>query len=136
MGWSGFRIRTRLNRPDVMDEFLVFQGASYFRAVARGTLYGLSARGLAIKTGSPDGEEFPLFTDFWIAEPEHHSDTVRIYAILDSRSVAGAYQFDVTPGPVTTVQTRLALFPRVELRETGIAPGQPARRGRLSPRLS
>lgn len=122
MGWSGFRIRTRLNRPDVMDEFLVFQGASYFRAVARGTLYGLSARGLAIKTGSPDGEEFPLFTDFWIAEPEHQSDTVRIYAILDSRSVAGAYQFDVTPGPVTTVQTRLALFPRVELRETGIAP--------------
>ncbi|MBM3604722.1 MAG: glucan biosynthesis protein G, partial [Alphaproteobacteria bacterium] len=70
MGWSGFRVRTVLNRPGVMDEFLVFQGASYFRAVARNTLYGLSARGLAIKTGSPDGEEFPLFTDFWIHEPD------------------------------------------------------------------
>jgi periplasmic glucans biosynthesis protein len=122
MGWSGFRIRTRLNRPDRMDEFLVFQGASYFRAVARGTLYGLSARGLAIKTGSPDGEEFPLFTDFWIAEPAAGEEAVRIYAILDSKSVAGAFQFDVTPGAQTMVRTHMALFPRVDLRETGIAP--------------
>ncbi|WP_265500633.1 glucan biosynthesis protein [Paracoccus beibuensis] len=122
MGWSGFRVRTFLNRPGVMDEFLVFQGASYFRAVARGTLYGLSARGLAIKTGSPDGEEFPLFTDFWVHEPKPGADTVRIHAILDSKSVAAAFQFDVTPGAVTMVRTRLALFPRVDLRETGLAP--------------
>ncbi|WP_411838635.1 glucan biosynthesis protein [Paracoccus sp. ME4] len=122
MGWSGFRMRTPLNRPGVMDEFIVFQGASYFRAVARGTIYGLSARGLAIKTGSPDGEEFPLFTDFWIVEPEAGSESVRIYAILDSRSVSAAFQFDVTPGAVTMVRTRVALFPRVDLRETGLAP--------------
>jgi glucans biosynthesis protein len=122
MGWSGFRVRTTLNRPHVMDEFLVFQGASYFRAVARGTLYGLSARGLAIKTGSPDGEEFPLFTDFWIHQPQPGDETVRIHAVLDSRSVAGAFQFDIRPGAVTMVQTRMALFPRVDLRETGLAP--------------
>lgn len=122
MGWSGFRMRTILNRPGVMDEFLVFQGATYFRAVARGTIYGLSARGLAIKTGSPDGEEFPLFTDFWIQEPTDGSEWVRIYALLDSRSVAGAYQFDINPGAVSMVRTRVALFPRVDLRETGIAP--------------
>lgn len=122
MGWSGFRLRTPLNRPDVMDEFIVFQGASYFRAVARGTIYGLSARGLAIKTASPDGEEFPLFTDFWIVEPAPGANSVRIYAILDSRSVAAAFQFDVTPGAVTMVRTRVALFPRVDLRETGLAP--------------
>lgn len=122
MGWSGFRVRTVLNRPGVMDEFLVFQGASYFRAVARDTLYGLSARGLAIKTGSPDGEEFPLFTDFWIHEPEDGTGSVRIHAILDSRSVAAAFQFDVTPGAVTMVRTQVALFPRVDLRETGLAP--------------
>lgn len=122
MGWSGFRLRTRLNRPDVMDEFAVFQGASYFRAVARGTLYGLSARGLAIKTGSPDGEEFPLFTDFWIDRPSEGSEWVRIHALLDSKSVTGAYQFDINPGAVTMVRTRLALFPRVDLQNTGIAP--------------
>lgn len=122
MGWSGFRMRTILNRPGVMDEFLVFQGATYFRAVARGTIYGLSARGLAIKTGSPDGEEFPLFTDFWIQEPVDGSDWVRIYALLDSKSVSGAYQFDINPGAVSMVRVRVALFPRVDLRETGIAP--------------
>ena len=122
MGWSGFRLRTILNRPGVMDEFLVFQGATYFRAVARGTIYGLSARGHAIQTGSPDGEEFPLFTDFWIVEPKPGAESVRIYAILDSKSVAAAFQFDVTPGAVTMVRTRVALFPRVDLRETGLAP--------------
>lgn len=122
MGWSGFRLRTVLNRPGVMDEFLVFQGASYFRAVARGTIYGLSARGLAIKTGSPDGEEFPLFTDFWVHEPDGAADRVRIHALLDSPSVAGAYEFEVNPGAVTMIRVRLALFPRVDLRETGIAP--------------
>lgn len=122
MGWSGFRLRTILNRPGVMDEFLVFQGATYFRAVARGTLYGLSGRGLAIKTGSPDGEEFPLFTDFWIEEPEAGNERIRIYALLDSKSVAGAYQFDVNPGAVTLIQTRVALFPRVDLQNTGLAP--------------
>ncbi|WCR03555.1 glucan biosynthesis protein [Paracoccus saliphilus] len=122
MGWSGFRLRTMLNKPGVMDEFLVFQGATYFRAVARGTLYGLSGRGLAIKTGSPDGEEFPLFTDFWIHEPTDNSGTIRIHAMLDSKSVTGAYQFDVNPGAVTMMKTRVALFPRIDLRETGLAP--------------
>ena len=122
MGWSGFRLRTLLNRPGVMDEFLVFQGASYFRAVARGTIYGLSARGLAIKTGAPGGEEFPLFTDFWIHEPRPGAETVRIHAALDSKSMTAAFQFDVSPGDVTRMRTRLAIFPRVDLRETGIAP--------------
>lgn len=122
MGWSGFRLRMPLNRPDVMDEFLVFQGASYFRAIARGTLYGLSARGLAINTGSPDGEEFPLFTDFWIHRPGEDADSVLIHAILDSKSVAGAFQFVVTPGDVTRIATRVSLFPRADLTGAGIAP--------------
>ncbi|MFB2594545.1 glucan biosynthesis protein [Paracoccus sp. p4-l81] len=122
MGWSGFRLRTTLNRPDVMDEFLVFQGASYFRAVARDTLYGLSARGLAIRTGSPQGEEFPLFTDFWVHEPQAGEASITIHAILDSKSVAGAYEFVVTPGVETTFVTRIALFPRVDLEGAGIAP--------------
>jgi len=44
---SGFRLRSHINTRSVWDEFLVFQGASYFRAVSKDTLYGLSARGLA-----------------------------------------------------------------------------------------
>ena len=37
---SGFRVRARLNSRSVWDEFLVFQGASYFRAVGRGQSTG------------------------------------------------------------------------------------------------
>ena len=50
---SGFRLRSHINSKKVWDEFLVFQGASYFRAVAKHLLYGLSARGLAINTAEP-----------------------------------------------------------------------------------
>lgn len=122
MGWSGFRLRCPLNRPDVMDEFIVFQGASYFRAVARGTLYGLSARGLAIDTGSPRGEEFPLFTDFWVHLPDPGDDSITINALLDSSSVAAAFEFVVKPGVETVIATRVALFPRSDIAGAGIAP--------------
>ena len=47
MGWSGFRLRSALNRPGYLDELAVFQGASYFRVLGRGNRYGLSGRGLA-----------------------------------------------------------------------------------------
>ncbi|SMO51148.1 glucan biosynthesis protein [Paracoccus laeviglucosivorans] len=122
MGFSGFRLRAPLNRPDVMDEFLVFQGASYFRGVARGTLYGVSARGLAIGTGSPEGEEFPLFRGFWIHKPNPQDRYVMIHALLDSRSVSGAFEFRITPGAETVFDTRVTLFPRQEMTTVGIAP--------------
>jgi glucans biosynthesis protein len=66
LGFAGFRIHGKINRPDYYDEIGVFLGASYFRAVAKGQVYGLSARGLALRTGSPDGEEFRIFKTFWI----------------------------------------------------------------------
>lgn len=122
MGFSGFRLRTPLNRPDVMDEFAVFQGASYFRAVARGTLYGLSARGLAINTGRPEGEEFPIFRSFWIYRPDPQDRTVRVDALLDSRSISGAYEFLISPGAETIINTRAVLFPRRDLPIVGVAP--------------
>lgn len=122
MGWSGFRIRCALNRPDVLDEMAVFQGASYFRILGRDNRYGLSARGLAIGTGSPEGEEFPVFSEFWIHQPDPETGNVTIQALLDSRSVAGGYEFVITPGAATVVTTRVALFPRNELRNVGIAP--------------
>lgn len=122
MGWSGFRLRTPLNRPDVMDEVAVFQGASYFRAVARGTQYGLSARGLAIGTGSQQGEEFPIFRSFWIVQPEEGDSSITVYAHLDSKSVSGAYEFVIEPGAETIFRTRSALFPRAEIAQVGVAP--------------
>lgn len=121
LGFSGFRVRHELNRPGVWDETLVFQGASYFRAVARDTLYGLSARGLALGTGGP-AEEFPLFTAFWIEEPARGADTLTLYAQLDSASVTGAYAFRVTPGVETAMEIEARLFPRADLNAVGVAP--------------
>ena len=122
MSWSGFRLRAPLNRPDVLDELAVWQGASYFRVLGRGNHYGISCRGLALGTGSAAGEEFPSFREFWIEQPDLDAGSVTIWALLDSPSVAGAYQFVVTPGENTRVRTRVALVPRRALEDVGIAP--------------
>jgi glucans biosynthesis protein len=119
---SGFRVRSQINAKKVWDEFLVFQGASYFRAVAQHLLYGLSARGLAINTAEPSGEEFPVFTHFWVERPEPRAKSIVIYALLESESTTGAYRFTVQPGPETVMDVELTLFPRAEMRVVGIAP--------------
>jgi glucans biosynthesis protein len=121
-GFSGLRFRHPVNRPGVWDEALVFQGASYFRAVARDTFYGLSSRGLAIGTARPEPEEFPIFTAFWVEEPAPGARTLTVYALLDSESVAGAYRFVTTPGPETAMEIACVLFPRVDIETVGIAP--------------
>lgn len=120
--FSGFRIRSPINRPDVLDEVAVFQGASYFRAVARGQRYGLSARGLAVDTAGEQGEEFPEFRRFWIEVPGADDASLVVYAMLDSPSVAGAYRFEIRPGEETVMQVRSVLFPRRDLDNVGVAP--------------
>jgi glucans biosynthesis protein len=119
---SGFRVRNRINSNKVWDEFLVFQGASYFRAVAKNLLYGLSGRGLAIDTGEPSGEEFPAFTHFWIERPGPKANAIVIYALLESKSATGAYKITAQPGVETQTEVELTLFPRAEMRVVGIAP--------------
>lgn len=111
-GYAGFKVLYPLNDPNRMDELAVFQGASYFRLLGKGSNYGQSARGLAINCG--EGEEFPLFTDFWLGKPEPEADRLRIYAILDSRSCTGAYQFTLKPGDWTRCEVKAVLFWRPE----------------------
>jgi glucans biosynthesis protein len=122
LGFSGFRLTGPLNRPDLSDEIIVFQGASYFRALSRDQIYGLSARGLALNVGRPEGEEFPAFRRFWIEKPEREARTIVIHTLLDSPSLTGAYLFQVTPGAPTVVSVRATLYPRKELTHVGIAP--------------
>jgi glucans biosynthesis protein len=121
-GYSGFRVRAPINKPDSPDEFLVFQGATYFRAVARDQVYGLSARGLAIRTARPEGEEFPVFTDFWIERPAEHATELVIHALLQSPSVVGAYTFTVKPGAETDMDVVATLFARRQITNFGLAP--------------
>ena len=91
LGYAGFRLHTRLNSPAYYDELVSFLGASYFRALAKGQKYGISARGLAIDTAMDTGEEFPIFREFWIEKPVRGQKSVKVYALLDSPSIAGAY---------------------------------------------
>lgn len=119
-GYAGFRVHTRLNTPSTFDEFLVFLGASYFRAVAKGQKYGLSARGLAVNTATANGEEFPSFRKFWIERSR--GNTVTICALLDSPSVTGAYRFVVTPGDTTLMDVSCRLFIRQDIERLGVAP--------------
>lgn len=123
IGFSGIRLHGPLNRPDYFDEVVVFQGASYFRSLGKGQIYGLSARGLAIKTGDPEGEEFPVFRAFWVETPVAGSETCVIHALLDSPSITGAYRFTVRPGLPTLMDVETQLFPRVDLDRIGLAPG-------------
>src|SRR5262249_40046556 len=112
IGFSGFRVMGPLNRPDLFDEIIVFQGASYFRALSRGQIYGLSARGLALNVGRPEGEEFPLFRRYWIEKPQARASMLVIHALLDSPSVTGAYRFQVFPGSPTVIDVQATLYPR------------------------
>lgn len=121
-GFSGFRIHTPINRPDVMDEFVVFQGASYFRAKATGQDYGISARGLAINTAQPPADEFPIFRSFWIVKPAKGAASVTVYALLDSISVSGAYKFVISAAHNTVMDVECTLFPRKTMTYAGIAP--------------
>jgi glucans biosynthesis protein len=122
LGYAGLRVHYPLQSPAYKDELIVFLGASYFRVLGRNQHYGASARGLAIDTAAQSGEEFPAFTDFWLVRPGAVERTLTIYALLDSKSVAGAYQFQVRPGGVTQVEVHGELYPRRAIGKLGLAP--------------
>lgn len=121
-GFSGFRLHAPISRPDIMDEFVVFQGASYFRARAPGQDYGLSARGLAIDTAQPPADEFPVFRAFWLVTPAPGASSVTVFALLDSVSVSGAYKFVISARQNTVMDVDCTLFPRKTMQYAGIAP--------------
>lgn len=123
VGFAGFRLHNPLNRDDYFDELAVFQGASYFRSLGKNQAYGLSSRGLSIKTADPEGEQFPTFRAFWIEKPAKDSHSIVVYALLDSPSTTGAYRFTVRPGKNTAMDIEATLFPREDLNKIGLGAG-------------
>jgi glucans biosynthesis protein len=112
-GYAGFKLIYPLNTPEKMDEIGSFLGASYFRLLGAGQRYGLSARGLALDSGELDRpEEFPLFTDWWLGKPEPSSRELVLFALLDSVSCTGAYQFRIRPGETTMADVDVVVFLR------------------------
>ncbi len=122
LGFAGFRLHYPINRPDYRDEVAVFLGASYFRSLGQHQGYGLSARGLAVDTGLESGEEFPYFREFWMQKPSAKDRQITIYALLDSPSLTGAYQFVVRPGKSTVMNVQGRVFLRREVKKLGLAP--------------
>ena len=118
-GYAGWRARCHSNSQDYMDEFLVFLGASYLRAIPANSPYGLSARGLSINSGLPGViEEFPDFTTFYLQRPTKDAKELKAWALLDGESAAGAYQFTITPGAETVMDIEAELTLRRPLEHT------------------
>jgi glucans biosynthesis protein len=119
LNYAGFRIVHTVGRIEEVGSFL---DASYFRMAGRGEVFGTSARGLALNTTQLNQEEFPVFREFWLRKPQARDAALTLWAMLDSPSVAGAFEFVVTPGVNARTQTTAAFYPRKEITEFGIAP--------------
>ncbi|MGV3478478.1 MAG: glucan biosynthesis protein [Sphingobium sp.] len=116
-GFSGFRVMN----PGGRGDWLAFQGASYFRAAGPLSQYGLSARGLAVNTGTNAPEEFPVFTHVWLERGQDGAITV--HALLDGPSVAGAYRIVSERHAGETIQSvNSVLHMRRSVERLGIAP--------------
>jgi glucans biosynthesis protein len=122
LGYAGFKLTFPFTDPKVQNQFLVFAGASYFRAVGQNNNFGLSSRGLAVNTGLPSGEKFPSFVEFWLERPSPDATSMRIYGLLDGEYITGAYRFTVTPGETTRIKVKSTLFPRHSPQLLGVAP--------------
>lgn len=122
LAFTGFRLHAPINTDSYKDEVVVFQGASYFRPLGKGTVYGVSARGLAIDFAEPSPEEFPRFSEFFIVRPGSHDDHVWVLALLESRRATGAYAFRILPGELTRIEVSAELFVRAPVASLGVAP--------------
>ena len=122
LGYAGFRIHYPLNSTAIKDEVVAFLGASYFRLLGQGHVYGLSSRGLAVDVALESGEEFPSFREFWLVRPGPEAATLTFYALLDSPSVTGAYRFDLEPGAPTALEVDAHLYARHDVAKLGVAP--------------
>lgn len=122
IGFSGLSLYYHLNQPETYNKVMQFQGASYFKAIGKGESWGASARGLAIDTADPKGEEIPVFRAFWVEKPSSSSNSIVVNALLDSPSVTGAYRFTIRPSDDTVVDVEASLFPRKDISKVGLAP--------------
>ncbi len=122
LGVAGFTVLFPLTVADQFEPLLTFLGASYFRAIGRGTNPGAGARGLTLDTGLGRPEEFPAFREFYLVRPQQPFDPLTLYALLDSPRVAGAYRFEVVVREQTRIDVDVNLFFRAPVEQVGVAP--------------
>jgi len=120
LDFSGFRLLRRSNSGET-QELATFQGASFFRSLAPSQNFGVTSRGLTIRTGDARGEEIPVFRAFWIEKASRAANALTVHALLDSESVAGAYRITIHPGDATIIDVEGSLFPRATIDNYGLA---------------
>jgi periplasmic glucans biosynthesis protein len=120
MNFSGFKL---MQKGEPAIDFAIFQGATFYRSRAKGQEFGAASRALAIKTGDPRGEEFPIFRAFWIEHPGSDG-IVTVHAVADSESATAAFRFTLRPGDMTIIDTECTIFARVDIDHIGIGPIQ------------
>jgi periplasmic glucans biosynthesis protein len=117
LGFSGLRILKSYDHG--FEDVAIFQGATFYRSRAHTQPFGLTARGLSIRTGDDPGEEFPLFREFWVEKPNPAANTLTIHALLDSPSVTGAFRFTLRPSEITIIDTEMTLIARIAVDKLG-----------------
>ena len=122
LGYAGFKLTYPLVKSSVQTPFLMFAGASYFQGVGKQNVFGSSARGVAVDTGLPTGEQFPSFVEYWLVRPAPDAHAMLFYGLLNGKSVTGAYQFTVYPGTKTLLKVKAVLIPRQTIKLLGVAP--------------
>ena len=123
-GFAGLRLLTQLPGNEYKTEYLSFLGASYFRGIGSGQWYGSSVRGLAVDVGLGTPEEFPRFRQFWIEKPKADRDdqSMRVWSLLESPGVVGAYEFHLHPGEETKIDVKAKVWRRHGLQKLALAP--------------
>ncbi len=122
LGFAGLRLHAPLNTPEYHDEVLVFLGASYFRSLGRGDVYGLSARCVSIDTGLEGSEEFPEIVALHLVTPDDGDAVAHVVADVRSPRLEGAFRFAITPGGPTLIDVDAAVFLRERVTQLGLAP--------------
>ena len=120
LGYAGFTVYARAGES--WRPVLEFLGGSFMRGGAPLLPGGARARALAIDTGLPSGEEFPLFTDFWLVRPRADAKQLVIYALLDSPRASGAYRITLRAGGEVVTEVDARLFFRAEVGRLGLGP--------------
>lgn len=122
--FSGFRVRARFDGGEP-SEFAIFQGASFFRLLAKGQRFGVTARSLTLRPADARGEEFPRFRAFYI-EPPSPEGRLTVHALIDSDSCAGALTFVLKPGEMSSAEIDTLILSRKPIDHVGLGGMQAA----------
>lgn len=117
-GYSGFRIRARFRGSDLSD-FAMFQGASFFRLLATGQGFGVTARALTLRPADAKGEEFPEFRAIWIERPGPGGPLV-LHALVDSPSATAALRMSLRAGDASLCDVEGTVFARAGIDHLGL----------------